>query len=60
MACGFIRTSLTFVEEARRPEAMEWPVVRLKGTHLHPLAEPEETADAILQWCAMMDLASAS
>lgn len=51
---AYLRTSLAFVDETRRAEAMGWPVVRLKGTHLHPLAEPEETADAILQCCAAM------
>lgn len=55
-ARAYLRTSLSFVEEARRAEARGWPVVRLKGTHLHPLAAPEETANAILQCCAAMGL----
>ncbi|WP_299321489.1 alpha/beta hydrolase [Parasphingopyxis sp.] len=52
----YLRTSLSFVEEARRAGSLGWPVIRLKGTHLHPFAEPEETADAILQCRAAMGL----
>ncbi|MEM8697383.1 MAG: alpha/beta fold hydrolase [Pseudomonadota bacterium] len=54
---GFVRTSLTFVEEARKAEAMGWPVVRLKGIHLHPMTAPAETAEAILACSAAMGLA---
>lgn len=48
---AYVRTSLSFVEEARRAESDGWAVVRLKGTHIHPAAEPGETAAAILQCC---------
>jgi len=53
---GFVRTSHTFIDEARRAEAAGWPVIRLKGTHLHPATHPEETAQAIIQCCADMQI----
>ncbi|MGD1933631.1 MAG: alpha/beta fold hydrolase [Candidatus Phaeomarinobacter sp.] len=53
---GFVRTSHTFIDEARRAEADGWPVIRLKGTHLHPATKPEETAQAIIACCADMQI----
>jgi len=53
---GFVRTSPVFVEEANNAEALGWAVVRLKGTHLHPALEPEETANALLECSALMGL----
>lgn len=53
---GFIRTSLSFVADARNADAMGWPVVKRKGTHLHPTIAPEDTAQAILECGAMMGL----
>ena len=48
---GYIRTSRTFAEDARTAESLGWPVVKLKGTHLHPASAPDKTADAIIECC---------
>jgi len=53
---GYVRTSHTFIEETRKAEAMEWSTVRLRGTHLHPATEPEETAQALIDCCYLMGL----
>lgn len=45
---GFIRTSKYFDFSAATAEKQGWPLVRLDGTHLHPLLAPEETAGAIV------------
>lgn len=46
---GFVRTSRAFAEDARRAEAFGWPVLKLRGTHLHPALEPDETVDALVE-----------
>jgi alpha/beta hydrolase family protein len=51
VAAGYVQLSGFFDRSAEEAEKRGWPVVRLKGTHLHPTLEPEETADAILQVC---------
>jgi len=45
---GFIQTSPVFRDEARHAEECGWPVIRLKGTHLHPALAPRETATALV------------
>lgn len=45
---AFIQTSPVFHDEAKRAEERGWPVIRLKGTHLHPALEPMETATALV------------
>jgi pimeloyl-ACP methyl ester carboxylesterase len=45
---AFIQTSPVFRDEATRAEERGWPVIRLKGTHLHPALAPEETAAALV------------
>ncbi len=45
---GFVRTSHYYDISASEAERLNWPIVRLDGTHLHLLLEPEATADAIL------------
>jgi hypothetical protein len=45
---GYIRTSELLEADAASAGQRGWPVIRLQGTHLHPLLRPEETADAIL------------
>jgi pimeloyl-ACP methyl ester carboxylesterase len=51
VAAGYVQLSGLFDQSAEEAEKRGWPVVRLKGTHLHPTLEPEETAEAILQVC---------
>jgi pimeloyl-ACP methyl ester carboxylesterase len=48
---GYVRVSKLFDQSAREAEERGWPVVRISGTHLHPVIEPEETAAAILEAC---------
>jgi hypothetical protein len=48
---GYIRLCALFDRSAEEAERRRWPVVRLKGTHLHPTLEPQETAEAILKVC---------
>ena len=44
---AYIQTSTMFAPQAEDATKRGWPVVRIAGTHLHPLLAPEETADAI-------------
>lgn len=46
---GFVRTSRGFAEDARKAEALGWPVIKLRGTHLHPAIDPDETVDALVE-----------
>ena len=46
---GYVQTSDRFSHEAEKARERGWPVVVLKGTHLHPLLKPQETIDAILE-----------
>ncbi len=48
---GYVRLCEIFDRSADEAEKRGWPVARLKGTHLHPTLEPEETAEAILRVC---------
>jgi hypothetical protein len=47
IASGFIQTSDIFEHAADEARRRGWPVVQIKGTHLHPTLRPEETAAAI-------------
>jgi pimeloyl-ACP methyl ester carboxylesterase len=51
VAAGYVQLCRFFDRSAEEAEKRGWPVVRLKGTHLHPTLEPEETAEAILRVC---------
>jgi len=44
---GYIQTSGFYDHAAEGAEARGWPLLRLKGTHLHPTLQPDETARAI-------------
>lgn len=46
---GYIQTSSSYMAEADGAVQRGWPVLRLNGTHLHPLLAPEETAEAIIE-----------
>jgi hypothetical protein len=54
IATGFIRTSAFFDHAADEAARRGWPVVRIKGTHLHPTLQPNETASAIEVICARL------
>lgn len=45
---GYIQTSSFYDHAAEDAERRGWPVVRIKGTHLHPTLRPDETAGAIV------------
>jgi pimeloyl-ACP methyl ester carboxylesterase len=51
VAAGYVQLCSFFDRSAEEAEKRGWPVVRLRGTHLHPTLEPEETAKAILRVC---------
>jgi pimeloyl-ACP methyl ester carboxylesterase len=51
VAAGYVQLCSYFDRSAEEAGKRGWPVVRLKGTHLHPTLEPQETAEAILQVC---------
>lgn len=44
---GFIQTCAIYDYAAEEAQRRGWPVAKLKGTHLHPMLEPAETARAI-------------
>lgn len=48
---GYIQTSSFYDHAAEDAERRGWPVVRIKGTHLHPTLKPNETAAAIETIC---------
>jgi pimeloyl-ACP methyl ester carboxylesterase len=54
VAAGYVQLSRFFDPSAEEAEKRGWPVVRLKGTHLHPTLDPEATADAILRVCGRL------
>jgi hypothetical protein len=51
VAAGYVQLCKYFDRSAEEAEKRGWPVVRLKGTHLHPVINPQETAEAILRIC---------
>jgi len=53
---AFLRTSPIFIEEANKASALGWSVVKLRGTHMHPTIQPDETAEAIILCCQQMGL----
>lgn len=55
-ARGFIQTSPVFDNEAIRAEGRGWPMICLKGTHLHPALAPTETAGALLDMCRVLSV----
>jgi hypothetical protein len=54
IASGFIQTSALFDHAADEAQRRSWPVVRIKGTHLHPTLQPDETAAAIQEICGKL------
>jgi hypothetical protein len=54
VAAGYVQLCRLFDRSAEDAEKRGWPVARLKGTHLHPAVEPQETAEAILRVCRSM------
>jgi Alpha/beta hydrolase family len=48
---GYIQTSAFYDHAADEAQRRGWPVVRIKGTHLHPTLQPDETAAAIQEIC---------
>jgi hypothetical protein len=47
ISSGYIQTSAFYHHAADEAQRRSWPVVRMKGTHLHPALQPDETAAAI-------------
>jgi hypothetical protein len=45
---GYIQTSAIYDHATAEAQRRGWPAVNLRGTHLHPTLQPEETASAIL------------
>lgn len=45
---GYIQTSAIYDHATAEAQRRGWPVVNLRGTHLHPTLQPDETANAIL------------
>ena len=45
---GYIQCSPLYDHAALEARRRGWPVVKLEGTHLHPMLEPAETMLAIL------------
>jgi hypothetical protein len=48
-ACGYLRLSDGYAEEAARARALEWPVARLPGHHLSVLTDPDLVAETVLE-----------
>lgn len=44
---GYIQTSGFYDHAAEEAKARGWPLLRLRGTHLHPALQPDDTARAI-------------
>lgn len=53
---AYLRTSPAFIDEAKKADALGWDVAKLRGTHMHPATEPQETADAIVSCCQRMGI----
>ena len=51
VAAGYVQLCSLFDRNADDAEERGWPVARLRGTHLHPTLDPQETAEAILRVC---------
>lgn len=56
---GFIQTCELYDYAADEARLRGWPVTKLQGTHLHPILEPAETADAINSMIRQLTAASA-
>jgi pimeloyl-ACP methyl ester carboxylesterase len=54
IASGYIQTSAFYDHAADEAQRRNWPVVRIKGTHLHPTLQPDETAAAIQEVCGKL------
>lgn len=44
---GYLQTSAVFDEQADMARGRNWPCLSLDGSHLHPMAFPDETANAL-------------
>lgn len=45
---GYVQTSPIYDHAFAAARARGWPALKLRGTHLHPALNPEETSDAIV------------
>jgi Alpha/beta hydrolase family len=45
---GYIQTSPIYDHAVAEAQRRGWPITTLHGTHLHPMLQPAETADAIV------------
>jgi len=52
---GYVQTSALYEHSADEAERRGWPVIRLRGTHLHPTLQPDETAEAIARLVAQIE-----
>jgi pimeloyl-ACP methyl ester carboxylesterase len=48
---GYIQTWSLCARSANEAERLGWPLMRIRGTHLHPMLRPDETAAAIIRVC---------
>lgn len=55
LAAAYIQTSAVAAEWAADARKRGWPVAGVDGTHLHPLLEPGEMAEAIEDVLALLD-----
>jgi pimeloyl-ACP methyl ester carboxylesterase len=55
---GFIQCSPIYDHAALEARRRGWPVVRLEGTHLHPMLEPAETMLALVSMLRQLDCAA--
>jgi hypothetical protein len=55
---GYIRCSPIYDHAALEARQRGWPVIRLEGTHLHPMLEPAETMLAIVSMWRRLNGAS--
>jgi hypothetical protein len=53
-AAGYIQTSAFYDHAADEAQRRRWPVMRIKGTHLHATLQPDETAAAIQKMCGRL------
>ncbi|NPU10833.1 alpha/beta fold hydrolase [Bradyrhizobium sp. 83002] len=55
---GYVQTSPIYDHASAEARRRAWPVVRLRGTHLHPTLNPTESANAILSLGRELEVAS--